>query len=759
LSVPARARRLLRSIISSGFVASAAACLCLSMAGSLPGEAATMTVAVSPTAATVATGGTACFTATVTNYVVTTVYWTVDGVRNGAASVGTITGTGNTITYTAPATGGTHTVTAVSTSFASMKASATVTVTEPPMTVAISPASATVNTGASLSFTGTVSNYVVTTVYFTVDGVRNGSAAAGTITGTGNTVTYTAPASPGTHTVTAVSTSFASMKASAAVTVTVPAVVTSVAVTPATLSLNTGAQKQFQATVTGTGNFNPAVAWSAQRGTITSAGLYTAPPDGGNDVVTATSVQTPGATGSCAVTVIATAPVAPVLSGPTELQAGAGPYTASIVLLPGLSAQWTLTGGTILSGAASSTVQFDAGGGPNLTLTCKVTNSAGSASASRWMVALPFAPRNYLADLKNSLAANSGAIAAQVATGNPAIYYSTSYYLNGLAAGAQASGDTQVMDTLVGYVTQMIARAQPLVRNGVTYPEWGPWDVNGNPQQLNTFQGASALARTAAVIAGNPVFRARYSAQLPQIVAFVDQSIFKYWFDKQTGIYANPSSSYLGGIVPWLPSSLGGWGEYHVWVDKCSLFGMTSAWMYQATRNPLYLEYATRIAQGFRTHVTVVNGCWIWDDGAITTAWDSYNLDGSPDTSHANREPMMAASMYEAGIGFQLADLQAMARTFTTRIWNQSQSNPMFANYIDGGNAAYGPHAPWTNGNIYLGWNALGRYDPATELALALSDQIIQTQPPSSLNLSLDSNATSYGVVELAGTQALNLSR
>jgi len=119
----------------------------------------------------------------------------------------------------------------------------------------------------------------------------------------------------------------------------------------------------------------------------------------------------------------------------------------------------------------------------------------------------------------------------------------------------------------------------------------------------------------------------------------------------------------------------------------------------------------------------------------------------------------MAVSMYEAGIGFQLADLQAMARTFTTLIWNQSQSSPMFANYIDGGNAAFGPHAPWANGNIYLGWNMLGKYDPATELVLALSDQIIQTQPPSSLNLSLDSNATSYGLIELSGTQARNCAR
>jgi len=371
--------------------------------------------------------------------------------------------------------------------------------------------------------------------------------------------------------------------------------VATMAMSPSTLNLNANDQAQFTATLSGAASGQSGVVWSALRGTISSTGLYTAPATAGSDTVTATGAQLPGTFASAAVTVAAgggpALPDAPVLTGPTELQAS-GAYLASVALGTGLSAQWTLAGGTIVSGANSGTVRFNAGAGPYLTLTCKVTNSAGSASASRWMVVLPFAPRNYLADLKASLASNAGAIAGEVASGDPAVYYATSYYLNGLAAGAEATGDTQVMDALVGYATQMIALAQPLVRNGVAYPEWGPWDGNGNPQQLNTFQGASALARTAAVIAGNPVFQARYSAQFGQIVAFVDQSIFQYWFDKHTGVYADPTSSYLGGAVPWLPSGLGGWGEYHVWVDKCSLFGMTSAWMYQATRNPLYQEYA-----------------------------------------------------------------------------------------------------------------------------------------------------------------------
>jgi len=218
----------------------------------------------------------------------------------------------------------------------------------------------------------------------------------------------------------------------------------------------------------------------------------------------------------------------------------------------------------------------------------------------------------------------------------------------------------------------------PLVRNGITFQQLGPWDVNGNPQQLQTFQIGGALARTAAVIALRPEFKTRYSAQLDKIVAFVDQSVFKYWFDKTTGVYSDPTSSRLGGQIPWLPSALGGWGSYSVWNDKCSHFGMMAAWMYQATGSPLYLEYATRVAKGFRTHIPVQNGSWIRDRGIVPITAGA-NLNGSPDTSHANREPMMVVSIYEAGIEFTLADLQAMASTFTQLIWNQSDADPMFA--------------------------------------------------------------------------------
>ena len=143
------------------------------------------------------------------------------------------------------------------------------------------------------------------------------SAQRGTITSAG---LYTAPGTGGSDVVTTTSVQTPGKTAKASVTVVVPPVVSTVAASPAALSVNSSAQAQFAATVTGTGSFSSAVTWSAQRGSITSAGLYTAPSTAGSDVVTASSVQTPSKAATASVTVKAAAQsavlAAPVLSGP-----------------------------------------------------------------------------------------------------------------------------------------------------------------------------------------------------------------------------------------------------------------------------------------------------------------------------------------------------------------------------------------------------------------------------------------------------------
>ena len=163
-----------------------------------------VTITVTPTTASLPPGGSAGFTANVSNSSDTGVTWTVSG--------GVISGSGNSVTYIAPSTAGTQTVTATSTADPTKKASATVTVTAAaPVAVTISPGTASLPTGGSTSFTAGVSNTTNTDVTWTTTG--------GVISGSGSTITYTAPASAGTYTVTVTSVADNTKNASATVSV------------------------------------------------------------------------------------------------------------------------------------------------------------------------------------------------------------------------------------------------------------------------------------------------------------------------------------------------------------------------------------------------------------------------------------------------------------------------------------------------------------------------------------------------------------
>ncbi len=234
-------------------------------------------VAVSPASAMVFIAATQQFTASVSNAGNTAVTWQVNGINGGNASVGTISSTG---LYTAPASVNSTTnvaVRAVAQADSSKSASASVTV--PAVAVAISPSSATVFIAGSLQFTATVSNAGNTAVTWQVDGVPGGNNSVGTISAAG---LYTAPASAASTLnlmVTAVAQADATKSASAGVTV--PPV--SVAVMPSSATVFVGESQQLTATVSN--SINQAVTWqvngvtggNASVGTISAAGLYTAP--------------------------------------------------------------------------------------------------------------------------------------------------------------------------------------------------------------------------------------------------------------------------------------------------------------------------------------------------------------------------------------------------------------------------------------------------------------------------------------------------
>ena len=195
-----------------------------SPSGSDPTPAPAISVTVAPTTASVQTGQTRAFTATVANDSANKgVSWGLSGAGCTAAACGTLSAassaSGVAFTYTAPASvpsPATVTLTATSVADTTKAATATVTiaaapVAAPPVSVTLAPKRGGLALGQSLNFTATVTNDVAAA------GVT-WTASSGTFSApTATTATYVAPASPGVITVTATSKADATKSASATI--------------------------------------------------------------------------------------------------------------------------------------------------------------------------------------------------------------------------------------------------------------------------------------------------------------------------------------------------------------------------------------------------------------------------------------------------------------------------------------------------------------------------------------------------------------
>jgi len=178
-----------------------------------------------------------------------------------------------------------------------------------PISVMVSPASASVPAGQTAQFTATVNNTSNPAVTWRVNGVAGGNSTVGTISTSG---LYTAPAtvpSPAPVTVTAVSQADTSRSGSAAVTIT-PA--QPVSVSPSSVTVPAGMTRQFTAAQGGmpltqvTWQVDGVAGGNATFGTISASGLYTAPltpPPGGTATISAVSQAAGGGSGSATATI------------------------------------------------------------------------------------------------------------------------------------------------------------------------------------------------------------------------------------------------------------------------------------------------------------------------------------------------------------------------------------------------------------------------------------------------------------------------
>jgi putative Ig domain-containing protein/putative glycosyl hydrolase len=211
------------------------------------------------------------------------------------------------------------------------------------ISVSVSPVSTTVNSASIYQFVATVSNTSNTAVIW--------SASQGTISASG---LFTAPTVSSTTNVsiTAKSVESPDSQANASVMITSSGSI-SVSVSPAIATLVSAGTKQFTATVKNTSN--SAVTWSANQGSVSASGLFTAPAVTINTVVTvtATSVADPTKSTGIAVTVTPK-PVSPplaIISTSLANVTASIPYSATLVGSGGtLPYSWSLFLGSVPTG-------------------------------------------------------------------------------------------------------------------------------------------------------------------------------------------------------------------------------------------------------------------------------------------------------------------------------------------------------------------------------------------------------------------------
>ena len=327
-----------------------------------PPPPAVVTVSVSPASATLLTGATQPFTATVTGTANTAVTWSVNDLVGGDATVGTISSSGLYVAPPVPTIPNTVTVKATSGADPTKTDTAAVTINNPqPIATSISPTAVDAGSGDSMltvngsgfspqSLVQMAGTNLGTT--FHNSGQLAAQIPAAMLTTAGTFIVTVVTPAPGGGTTGALNL----------------AVKLVVGVSPAVATVMTGQQEQFAATVSGSPDssviwlVNDVAGGDSALGTITAAGLYTAPtvPPMPNPVtIKARSVADPARTGTASASVVNPQPALSAIS-PASVAAGSGDAT---LLVSGsgfspLSTVWL--GNTSLATSFQSTSQLTA---------------------------------------------------------------------------------------------------------------------------------------------------------------------------------------------------------------------------------------------------------------------------------------------------------------------------------------------------------------------------------------------------------------
>jgi RHS repeat-associated protein len=437
-----------------------------------------ITVTVSPSSAGLNASQTQQFTATVANSSNSGVTWSI------SPSVGSISTSG---VYTAPATITTQqtvAVTATSQDDTAKYGTATVTL-YPPVSVAVSPTTATLYQGQTQQLTAVVANNPNTAVTWSI------SPAVGSISTSG---LYTAPASvTASQTVTVKAISVADTTKSATATITLSPPI-AVSVSPATATLYASQNQQLTATVTNT--TNTAVTWSispAGVGTVTTGGLYTAPANITTQqtvIVTATSVANTAVSSSATITLEPPVAVSGVSPSSAALYAGqTQTFSATVINTGNTAVTWSVSGAGSISSSGTYTAPSSITSQQTVTVTAtSEANSAATATATITLyppVAVSLTPTTSI-DYANGTIQLSATVSN---TSNTGVTWTLSGPGNISSSGlytAPASVATQQNVTITA-----TSQANPSASSSVTITLYPPITVSVNPATASVYSNGT----------------------------------------------------------------------------------------------------------------------------------------------------------------------------------------------------------------------------------------------------------------------------
>jgi hypothetical protein len=390
------------------------------------------------------------FAASVTGAVDTTVSW--------SASCGTMAGA----TFTAPNAAGSCTVTATSNWDATKKASQPVSVNA--VAISLSPGVAQVAPNTTHGFVAAVTGTVNKAVTWTVDA----GGAGGTV---GPNGMYLAPGSTGTDHVRATSVADPTQTTTATVAVTNTVAVT---VSPSSVTLGTGQSQGFAATVTGA--TNTGVRWSVQggsaNGSISAAGVYTAPSTPGTYTVIATALADNTSQGSATVNVVATQQLVVTIT-PVSVQ---------------LSPSGTRLFSASVSGTANQSINWVVHEGP----------AGGSIDGSGMYTAPPVAGLYHVVAISQADPTREAFAAVTVSTGAP-VSVSVSPVSVVLAPGASADFSASVSNASNPGVSWSASCGSIDVNGHYVAPATGPCTVTA-ASALDATKTASAVVTVSSTV-------------------------------------------------------------------------------------------------------------------------------------------------------------------------------------------------------------------------------------------------------------------